>query len=665
MNSSPSNSSAASATTAAAAGSSSSPPSSAMTPSSSQPHTSMNSGTSTKTDRIRPKSKTKNISLFQIPKSKIQFRLYLHHLTLTCCDLAFRCADQAMYLLGPILIVVASAIIAFLTYAYFWIVLPMLSGTNWVVSEKDLEEFRRERGWFARDVDADADGNNANGDVPISMLMHLVLGLTTPTGIAHTSIVLFFLVNILYNYFKCVTTSNSGPSFDLVVRELARETGFEYPETEEEMARCKRDMERRILERVERRRKEIRQGGYRISGEGVAAVATSAAVAAIESDRGNGSDFGSGNVGGTASKGSNSTTYSPVGKGSNFDEESQISPLMANSTKQQNSSYNNQTQSILQPLQMMDQQYLQNSQKHQPQQTQQQHQQQPIQNHKPIPLPKIHNWQLLSPTEWSYCRNSHQPKPPRSHFDHVTNALVLNMDHYCPWMFNTVGYFNYRYFFNFLCFVTTGLFYGMCICLRPFLHLSGWAYRHQIRESGGYQVSLRQIKVVHHLKKNSFIPTPDERSAVAFAFMLCLAVGLAVLCLAGFHLYLVLSAQSTIEFHGNCAKRRRKTNGVPWKNPYSVGWRGNWQFIYGKKSRSGFGGMITGMLPSGREPEYLPIPINGTLVRRKNFGGAKSKKVDVEMGSAKDKRGGSGGSGSGLIVRGGRQNNERCNEHIV
>lgn len=71
------------------------------------------------------------------------------------------------------------------------------------------------------------------------------------------------------------------------------------------------------------------------------------------------------------------------------------------------------------------------------------------------------------------------------------------------------------------------------------------------------------------------------------------------------------------------------------------------------------------MLPSGREPEYLPIPINGKLVRRKNFGGAKSKKVDVEMGSAKDRRGGSGGSGSGLIVRGGRQNNERGNEHIV
>ncbi|KAL7464429.1 hypothetical protein ACHAXS_004767 [Conticribra weissflogii] len=545
MNTSPSSSSAAYATSAAA-GTLSTPQSSAMTPSSHQPHTSMNPGTNTKTNRKPPKSKIKNVSLFQIPKTKSQLQLYFHHLTLACCDLAFRCADQAMYLLGPILIVVASAIIAFLTYAYFWIVLPMLSGTNWVVSERDLEDFWRERrGLDAGGKDAgvfDANQGTENGegdvdarDVPISTVTHLILGLTTPTGMVHTSIVLFFLVNILYNYYKCVTTSNSGPSFDLVVRELARETGFEYPETEEEIVRCKRDMERRILERVERRRREFRQGSYMDSGgRAPAAVATSAAVAAIANDRGNASGLDSVNIEGHASSGTNSTTYSPVGNGGNFDEESQMSGLMTNSTKQQNPSDNNQTQSLLQSPQTMHQQNQQKSQPHQPQ-----HQQQ-FQSKKPLPLPKIHNWQLLSPTEWSYCRNSQQPKPPRSHYDHVTKSLVLNMDHYCPWMFNTVGYFNYRYFFNFLCFVTTGLFYGMCICLRPFLNLSGWAYRHQIRESGGYKVSLREIKVVHHLKKNSFIPTPDERSAVALAFMLCLAVGLAVLCLAGFHLYLVL-----------------------------------------------------------------------------------------------------------------------------
>jgi hypothetical protein len=29
----------------------------------------------------------------------------------------------------------------------------------------------------------------------------------------------------------------------------------------------------------------------------------------------------------------------------------------------------------------------------------------------------------------------------------VTKKLVMNMDHYCPWMANAIGYGNYRYFF--------------------------------------------------------------------------------------------------------------------------------------------------------------------------------------------------------------------------
>jgi hypothetical protein len=35
------------------------------------------------------------------------------------------------------------------------------------------------------------------------------------------------------------------------------------------------------------------------------------------------------------------------------------------------------------------------------------------------------------PFGWSFCRRSGKLKPPRAHFDGVTNQLVLNMDHYC------------------------------------------------------------------------------------------------------------------------------------------------------------------------------------------------------------------------------------------
>jgi hypothetical protein len=67
------------------------------------------------------------------------------------------------------------------------------------------------------------------------------------------------------------------------------------------------------------------------------------------------------------------------------------------------------------------------------------HQQQKIITQRP-PQSITRPWMILGPYDWGYCEKSNLPKPPRSHFDFVTRSLVLNMDHYCPWMFN-VGKF--------------------------------------------------------------------------------------------------------------------------------------------------------------------------------------------------------------------------------
>ena len=77
-------------------------------------------------------------------------------------------------------------------------------------------------------------------------------------------------------------------------------------------------------------------------------------------------------------------------------------------------------------------------------------------------------WVLLGSHEWGFCMRSKQPKPPRSHYDHVLKDLVLNMDHYCPWMANCVGYFNYRYFLNFLIYVWVAMVYAVSITYRIF-----------------------------------------------------------------------------------------------------------------------------------------------------------------------------------------------------
>jgi DHHC palmitoyltransferase len=98
-----------------------------------------------------------------------------------------------------------------------------------------------------------------------------------------------------------------------------------------------------------------------------------------------------------------------------------------------------------------------------------------------------------------------------------------------------VGYFNYRYFCNFLLYVFLGMFYGAVVSFRPFCAIS-----YQRGRTGN----------------NLWAPAREDEAAIAFSFMLCLSVGLAVLSLGGFHAYLILTAQTTIEFHGTCRKRK-------------------------------------------------------------------------------------------------------------
>jgi len=306
----------------------------------------------------QPKRRTKSSTTkFTIPTSKIQCQILLNRLTIKFFNCAFYIADKAMYILGPILICLASGIISGLTYVYFYIILPMLCGVNWIYTRSDYDMYWKERGYTVTRPSLNGE------DEKISKFTTILISLSTPIGIFNTLIVTFFLSNILYNYYKCVTTSNSGSNYDTVVRELANVTNFNYPETNEELIQCKKDQEKKIYERMQRKRNEL------MAARGTPIRPGEPSNSAI----------------------------------ANGDEESQqvssqSTPLMAATSTLATT----------------------NNKKKEP----------------PKPLPRIHNWQLLSPTEWSYCRYSHQPKPPRSHYDHVTKSLILNMDHYCPWMFN-------------------------------------------------------------------------------------------------------------------------------------------------------------------------------------------------------------------------------------
>jgi hypothetical protein len=136
--------------------------------------------------------------------------------------------------------------------------------------------------------------------------------------------------------------------------------------------------------------------------------------------------------------------------------------------------------------------------------------------------------------------------------------------------------------------------------------MDGEQYRHQIIMSSqkyGAGGTSPYATEIHNMIP--WVPTPYQRTPIAFCFMICLSVGIAITGLLGFHVYLVLTAQTTIEFHANMRKRRQaKDRGVAYINPYDLGHKRNWQQVYGTSNP-----ILAMIIPSPREPEFLPLPM--------------------------------------------------------
>ncbi|KAF8982693.1 hypothetical protein BGZ46_000811 [Entomortierella lignicola] len=149
------------------------------------------------------------------------------------------------------------------------------------------------------------------------------------------------------------------------------------------------------------------------------------------------------------------------------------------------------------------------------------------------------------------CFMSHIPKPERAHHCSICKKCILKYDHHCPWINNCVGHYNHRYFIMFLTFVTITSVYFFYMGLEPFMYLV------EYKDNGN---------------SSYLLPTP----LVVLTIVLLGAMGIAVGSFCGWHWYLMLTAQTTLEKYDNSyLKKVCKEKGDKFANMYDFGIIGN------------------------------------------------------------------------------------------
>merc|ERR1712087_48802 len=158
-----------------------------------------------------------------------------------------------------------------------------------------------------------------------------------------------------------------------------------------------------------------------------------------------------------------------------------------------------------------------------------------------------------------YCNQCQCYKSWRAHHCSICKRCVLKMDHHCPWMWNCVGYANYRYFYMFLFYLWTGC---MFYCYTGY----GALFQSFRVKSCAYPwlpfFFCRIARLKHKLMPSDGdgqeIQVPVERNEL-FVFTYFLAIGICLVMVAflGFHTYLLVTNQSTLETMTNFSASAR------------------------------------------------------------------------------------------------------------
>lgn len=119
-----------------------------------------------------------------------------------------------------------------------------------------------------------------------------------------------------------------------------------------------------------------------------------------------------------------------------------------------------------------------------------------------------------------YCKKCQAKKPDRAHHCSTCKRCVLKMDHHCPWLAACVGLYNYKAFLLFLIYLS--IFCWVC-----FAASSTWVWSEILNDSNYTE---------------SFMPVNYVLLAVLSGI-----IGLVITGFTGWHIYLTVRGQTTIE----------------------------------------------------------------------------------------------------------------------
>lgn len=176
-------------------------------------------------------------------------------------------------------------------------------------------------------------------------------------------------------------------------------------------------------------------------------------------------------------------------------------------------------------------------------------------------------WLLRNkPFSWSVCVRALSTKPPRAHFCKVTGRLVLEMDHYCVWVFNCIGFANYRHFYLALLWLTLGCVFALVETTVVYNFTPPWVPPPPPVDENGEEAELSFLGL---LLQNGIVGPAGP------LFFLCLVTGVCA-CVVGpflaWHTYLTVHAMTTVEYAG--AQIRAQSGGGLTRSGYFVG--GSW-----------------------------------------------------------------------------------------